>query len=145
MRELNIFLGKNYLVTVHSRPIRAIETTHRLGLSGRSAEEGSGFLAYLLIDAIVDDYLPLLDIISEHIDYLENWIFGEFRAKAIEEIFRIKKKLLYLRRRVAPLRDVFNTLLRREQQIFSEELCYFKDVFDSSSVWLTPLTLCANA
>jgi magnesium transporter len=132
LRELNIFLGKNYLVTVHSRPIRAIETARRLWPEWLDrAEEGSGLLAYLLIDAIVDDYLPLLDIISERMDALEDSIFGEFRAEAIEEIFGIKKKLLYLRRAVAPLRDVFNTLLRREQQVFSRaSYIYFQDVFD---------------
>lgn len=132
LRELNIFLGKNYLVTVHSRPIRAIETTHRLWTEWTDrSDQGSGLLAYLLIDAIVDDYLPLLDVISERMDDLEDSIFGEFRSEAIEEIFIIKKKLLYLRRAVTPLRDVFNTLLRREQPIFPREThVYFQDVFD---------------
>lgn len=132
LRELNIFLGKNYLVTVHSRPIRAIETARRLWREWLDrGEEGSGLVAYLLIDAIVDDYLPLLDIISERMDSLEDSIFGEFKAEAIEEIFGIKKKLLYLRRAVAPLRDVFNTMLRREQHIFPRgTYVYFQDVFD---------------
>jgi magnesium transporter len=132
LRELNIFLGKNYLVTVHSRPIRAIETAKRLWHEWMDrAEQGSGLLAYLLIDGIVDDYLPLLDIISERMDDLEDSIFGEFRAEAIQEIFSIKKKLLYLRRSITPLRDVFNTLLRREQPIFPREThVYFQDVFD---------------
>ena len=132
LRELNIFLGKNYLVTVHSRPIRAVETARRLWSEWMDrAEQGSGLLAYLLIDAIVDDYLPLLDIISERMDALEDSIFGEFRAEAIHEIFAIKKKLLYLRRAVAPLRDVFNTMLRREQPLFRREsYVYFQDVFD---------------
>ncbi|HKY29790.1 MAG TPA: magnesium/cobalt transporter CorA [Pyrinomonadaceae bacterium] len=132
LRELNIFLGKNYLVTVHSRPIRAIATTRRLWPEWIDrSEQGSGLLAYLLIDAIVDDYLPLLDVISDRMDDLEDSIFGEFQPEAIEEIFIIKKKLLYLRRAVTPLRDVFNTLLRREQPIFPREAhIYFQDVFD---------------
>lgn len=132
LRELNIFLGKNYLVTVHSRPIRAIETARRLWSEWLDRSElGSGMLAYLLIDAIVDDYMPLLDIISERMDDLEDSIFGQWRAEVIEEIFMIKKKLLYLRRAITPLRDVFNTLLRREQPIFPREThVYFQDVFD---------------
>jgi len=132
LRELNIFLGKNYLVTVHSRPIRAIETARRLWHEWTDrAEQGSGLLAYLLIDAIVDDYLPLLDAVSERMDELEDSIFGEFRAESLEEIFSIKKKLLYLRRSITPLRDVFNTMLRREQPIFPREThVYFQDVFD---------------
>jgi len=132
LRELNIFLGKNYLVTVHSRPIRAIETAKRLWHEWTDrSDQGAGLLAYLLIDAIVDDYLPLLDIMSERMDELEDSIFGEWRAEVIEEIFSIKKKLLYLRRAITPLRDVFNMLLRREQPIFPREThVYFQDVFD---------------
>ena len=132
LRELNIFLGKNYLVTVHSRPIRAIATASRLWHQWTDrADQGAGLLAYLLIDGIVDDYLPLLDIMSDRMDDLEDSIFGEWRAESIEEIFSIKKKLLYLRRAITPLRDVFNMLLRREQPIFPREThVYFQDVFD---------------
>jgi magnesium transporter len=68
---------------------------------------------------------------SDRMDELEDSIFGEWRAESIEEIFSIKKKLLYLRRAITPLRDVFNTLLRREQPIFPREThVYFQDVFD---------------
>jgi len=132
LRELNIFLGKNYLVTVHSRPIRAIATARRLWAEWLDRSElGSGLLAYLLIDAIVDDYMPMLDIISERMDDLEDSIFGQWKPEVIEEIFMVKKKLLYLRRAITPLRDVFNTLLRREQPIFPREThVYFQDVFD---------------
>lgn len=132
LRELNIFLGENYLVTVHSRPIRAVKTATRLWTEWADrAEQGSGLLAYLLIDAVVDDYLPLLDILSERMDELEDQIFGEFQPESMHEIFRIKKQLLYLRRSITPLRDVFNTLLRREQPIFAREThVYFQDVFD---------------
>jgi len=132
LRELNIFLGKNYLVTVHSQPIRTLETAERLWRGWMDlAERGTGLVAYLLIDAIVDDYMPLLDALSDRMDELEDMIFVDFRAEALEEIFRIKKDLLFLRRSVTPLRDVFNTLLRREQQIFSRETyIYFQDVFD---------------
>lgn len=132
LRELNIFLGPNYLVTVHSRPIRAIETAKRLwGEWTDRAGQGAGLLAYLLIDAIVDDYLPLLDVLSDRMDDLEDNIFGDFKPEAIQDIFRVKKQLLYLRRSITPLRDVFNTMLRREQPIFPREtLVYFQDVFD---------------
>jgi magnesium transporter len=132
LRELNIFLGANFLVTVHSRPIRSVEIAARLWHEWADrAEHGAGLLAYLLIDAIVDDYLPLLDVLSERMDDLEDQIFGDFKPEALEEIFRVKKQLLYLRRAITPLRDVFNTLLRREQPIFAREThVYFQDVFD---------------
>ena len=132
LRELNIFLGKNYLVTVHSQPIRALETAQRLWREWTDlAERGTGLLAYLIIDSIVDNYMSLLDAMSDRMDDLEDNIFVEFQPAALEEIFRIKKDLLFMRRSVTPLRDVFNTLLRREQPIFSRDtLVYFQDVFD---------------
>jgi magnesium transporter len=132
LKELNIFLGKNYIVTVHSQPIRAIKVAERLWSEWTDlAERGTGLLAYILIDTIVDDYMPLLDALSDRMDELEDHLFVEFKPEAIEEIFRIKKELLFLRRSVTPLRDVFNTLLRREQPIFSRETqVYFQDVFD---------------
>jgi magnesium transporter len=132
LRELNIFLGTNYLVTVHSRPIRALQTAERLWRGWTDlAERGTGLLAYLLIDSIVDDYMPLLDSLSDRLDDLEDQIFEEFHTDALQEIFRVKKQLLFLRRVVTPLRDVFNTLLRREQPIFSREtMIYFQDVHD---------------
>jgi len=132
LRELNIFIGKNFVVTVHSQPLRAIDAAARLWPSWLDrTDTGAGLLAYLLIDAVVDDYNPLLDAMSERLDDLEDRIFGDFDPTVIEEIFLIKKELLFLRRRVAPLRDVFNLLLRREQPIFPHEIhLYFQDVFD---------------
>lgn len=132
LRELNIFLGKNYVVTVHANPIRATARAERLWQEWKDlAERGTGLLAYLLIDPIVDDYMPLLDTLSDKLDELEDQIFTDFKSESIEHLFRIKKQLLFLRRSITPLRDVFNTLLRREQPIFSRETRpYFQDVFD---------------
>ena len=133
LRELNIFFGKNFLVTVHSQPVRAIKTAERLWTEWKDdlSKRGTGLLAYLLMDAVVDDYLPLLDSLSDRMDELEDQIFVDFRPEAIEEIFRVKKQLLFLRRSVTPLRDVFNVMLRREQPIVSRETSiYFQDVFD---------------
>ncbi|MDQ3010772.1 MAG: magnesium/cobalt transporter CorA [Acidobacteriota bacterium] len=132
LRELNIFLGPNYLVTVHSKPIRAIATAERLWREWTDlAERRTGLVTYLLVDAIVDDYLPLLDSISDKLEELEEQIFEDFNPGSLQEIFNIKKQLLFLRRAVVPLRDVFNTLQRREQPIFSREtMFYFQDVYD---------------
>lgn len=132
LHELSIFLGANYLITVRSQPIRAIATAERLWRSWADlAERGAGLIAYLLIDAVVDEYLPLLDTLSDRIDELETQVFEEYQVDVVQEIINLKKQLLFLRRSVTPLRDVFNTLLRREQPLFSRETgIYFQDVFD---------------
>lgn len=132
LRELNIFMGANYLVTVHSKPIKALQRVARQWHEWSDrAEHGTGLLAYLLMDAIVDDYMPLLDAISDRIDDLEGEIFDDFKPESIEEIFRIKKQLLYLRRFISPTREILNQILRREQPIFARAtFVYFQDVFD---------------
>ena len=132
LREIGIFLGANFIVTVHRQSIDAIILVNRLWpeWSSRSVV-GTGTLAYLLIDAVVDNYMIILDSISDLIDDLEDKLFTDFQPNLIEEIFRVKKNLLYLRRFISPLRDVLNVMLRREQPIFSTETyVYFQDVFD---------------
>ncbi|HKE04807.1 MAG TPA: magnesium/cobalt transporter CorA [Blastocatellia bacterium] len=132
LRELGIFLGVNYLVTVHSRPIRNIEKAQQTWRYWTDlAERKTGLPAYLLMDAIVDDYMPMLDDFSDRLEELEAQVFENFQPEALHDIFRIKKQLIFLRRAVVPLRDVFNTLLRREQPVFSREtMIYFQDVYD---------------
>ncbi len=132
LRELGIFLGPNYLVTVHSQPIRNIEKARRLWRQWADlTERRTGLPAYLLLDTIVDDYMPMLDDFSDRLDELEAQIFENFQPEALHDIFRVKKQLIFLRRAVVPLRDVFNTLLRREQSVFSREtMIYFQDVYD---------------
>jgi len=132
LRELNIFLGTNYIVTVHSQPIRAIESARKRWRSWTDlAERRTGLVAYLLIDPIVDEYLSLLDRLSDRLEDLEEHIFDDFHPEALEEIFRVKKQLLFMRRTVAPVREIFNMLLKRDQPIFSREtMMYFQDVYD---------------
>lgn len=132
LRELSMFLGPNYVVTVHHPPIRALMEGERLWRNWTDlAEQGAGLLAYLIMDTVVDQYFPILDAISDYMDELEDQLFNEHEAETLEEIFQIKKQLLLLRRSVAPLRDVFNILLRREQPIFPREVSYyFQDIFD---------------
>jgi magnesium transporter len=132
-RQIAIFIGKNYVVTVHSGPLQVLEETASrwcerapIGL-----ERTTGLLVYSLLDAIVDDYFPVIDDISEEIEALEDRIFVAFDAKTQQQIFSIKKELLAIRRVVAPERDVLNVLLRRDSPIFSDAtMLYFQDVYD---------------
>ena len=132
LHELNIFLGRNYIVTLHNQPLVSIPTAERLWRSRCDQKDfGNGMLTYLVIDTIVDDYMPLLDTMSDRLDDLQEKIFEDFHQDALKEIFRIKKQLLLLRRAVVPLRDVFNVLMRREQPLFPREtMIYFQDVYD---------------
>ena len=131
-QAINLFIGANYLVTVHDGSMRNVSDTLARWQAPNSP---LGFrvsaLVWALLDAIVDDYFPLTDQLADRIEELEDTIFVHFDQKAIEAIFGLKRDLLNLRRVVAPERDVLNVLLRRELPIFkSKDMAYFQDVYD---------------
>jgi magnesium transporter len=129
---LSFFVGTHYLVTVHPRPIPQIaETRARFYAPESPMEHRSGVLVYTLLDAIVDDYFPILDQIAEQAEELEDAIFAEPQESTIQAIFELKKELLRLRHVFAPERDVVNVLLRRELPVFkSRDVAYLQDVYD---------------
>jgi magnesium transporter len=132
--ELGLFVGRNYIVTAHKESLPALEriadTWHR---DPRLIGDGAGMLLYDILDGLVDSYFPILDQMEDQLDEIEDEIFAETAPKSAERIFRLKSALLVFRRMAAPLRDVLNTLLRRDQPLLSEHaLTYLRDVYDHS-------------
>lgn len=131
-QAINLFIGANYLVTVHYGPMRHVqETLARWQAPNSPLGHRVSALVHALLDAIVDDYFPLTDQLADRIEELEDTIFVHFDQKSIETIFGLKRDLLNLRRVIAPERDVLNVLLRRELPIFrSKDMAYLQDVYD---------------
>jgi len=131
-QAINLFIGANYLVTVHYGAMRNVsDTLARWQAPNSPLGLRVSALVWALLDAIVDDYFPLTDQLADRIEELEDTIFVHYDQKAIEAIFGLKRDLLNLRRVVAPERDVLNVLLRRELPIFkSKDMAYFQDVYD---------------
>lgn len=129
---ISLFIGANYLVTVHAGPIPHIGATMARWRAPKSPlGHRVGALVYSLLDALVDDYFPLMDQVADRVEELEDAIFTHFDEGSIETIFRLKKDLLGMRRIVAPERDVLNVLLRRQLPVFSaEDVAYLQDVYD---------------
>jgi magnesium transporter len=130
--ELNVFLGENYVVTIHRGPAPVIDTVQTRWESNNAfVDEGASYLAYLIIDATVDGYFPLVDSFTDRLDGVESSIFDRFDERVIETIFDLKRDTLLLRRIVTPLRDVFLMLLRGPNARFGERTyVYFQDVLD---------------
>jgi len=131
--NLYLFLGPNYLVTVHageSRPAATLASRMRLG--PELFHRGADHLAYMLIDNVVDLYFPFLDEIDLLVDQIESAIYEQDGATdTVEQIFDLKRTLLALRRHEAPLREVTATLANRPTQyIRPETQLYFRDVYD---------------
>jgi len=129
---VSMFIGSNYLVTVHTGALSHIADTIARWRAPRSPlSHRISVLVHALLDAMVDDYFPLMDQVADRVEELEDTIFIHFDEGSIETIFRLKKDLLAMRRIVAPERDVLNVLLRRQLPIFAlEDMAYLQDVYD---------------
>ncbi|MDH7481828.1 MAG: magnesium/cobalt transporter CorA [Armatimonadota bacterium] len=130
--ELDIFVGKNYIVTLHKQELTVLhEVADRWSRHPQAFVGGVGLLLYDILDALVDSYFPILDQIDERLDQIETSIFKQEAAESPERIFRLKRTLLVLRRIATPLRDMFNILTRRDQPLLSEQaVTYLRDIYD---------------
>ncbi|HEX5498351.1 MAG TPA: magnesium/cobalt transporter CorA, partial [Thermomicrobiales bacterium] len=132
-QEIAFFIGKNYVMSIHDGRLPALAATRERWQANvaNNAKRTVGFLLYTILDAIVDNYFPLIDEVAERIDALEDDIFAGGEAETQEEIFRLKRDLLDVRRIVAPERDVLNRLVRRDAPVFDAAvIVYFQDVYD---------------
>ena len=131
-QQVSLFIGANYIVSVHEGPIDAIDTTiRRWQRSEEDFGRDAGALLYALLDAIVDDYFPVIDQLAERVEVIEEQIFERFSETVLQEVFSLKRDLLNARRIIAPERDVLNVLLRREVPIFQRNtILYLQDVYD---------------
>lgn len=130
--ELHIFLGRDYLVTVHSEPIPALDLVwKRVATNDRSLHRGTDFVCYLLADALIDAYFPVLDQISLKVDDIEERVLDQHQDVEISEIFYYKRLLVSLRKVLSPQRDVLLLLARQDDTWVDERTSlYFRDVYD---------------
>jgi len=131
-KDIDFFLGAQYLVTVHpgvSRSIGKVGTV--CNRDSRVLGEGAGMLLYRIVDTMVDNYRPEVDKLSEKLDTLEEEVFERPNAQLARMILNYKKDISSLRQIVLPQRDVVARLARREFPLISEQLSYgFRDVHD---------------
>jgi magnesium transporter len=111
-QAIGLFIGANYIVSVHQGEITTIdETIKRWEANAAEFGQDAGALLYALLDAIVDDYFPVIDQLAERVEDIEQQIFERFSEDALQSVFSLKRDLLAVRRVVAPERDVLNVLV----------------------------------
>jgi magnesium transporter len=92
---------------------------------------GVDYLAYSLLDALVDGYFVILEKLGERIDLLEEELIARPGRTAVEQIYKLKRELLFLHKAVWPLREVVSSLVRRESPLIKESTApYMRDVYD---------------
>ena len=128
--ELDVFIGQDFIVTVHVGPTRSVrEVLPRVKAAVKLQRPDK--ILHALLDNLVDRYIPVLDTIGEHIDKLEDEVWAGPTAKSLEEIFALKRGLIELRRTVATMREAVNAIMRlRLPYMRADMAAYWRDLYD---------------
>jgi magnesium transporter len=132
--QVSIFFGERFVITfqegIEGDSFGPVRDRLRKG-GGLSRRSGPDYLAYALIDAVVDHYFPVIERFGEHLDALEDSVILSPTQQTLNQIHQVKRDLLTLRKAFWPLRDAVNTLIRDPIPHVSEETrIYLRDVHD---------------
>ncbi len=131
--ETHIFVGKRFIVTVrHGPSLSYTNVRQHCELRPQRLAEGPGFVLYAVMDFVVDNYRPLIDIFEDKFKQLETvTLQGNFDRHVITEFYNLKRSLMDVRNAVQPLLEVCSRLMRLHPDIVSKEgRVYFRDIND---------------
>ena len=135
--QVSLILGSSYVISFHEgvgglfAPVRE---RLRQG-KGRIRKLGADYLAYALIDLVVDNYFVELETYSDKVESLEDEVVIRPSPQTLREVHRFKNDMIMLRKSLWPLREVIARLERRESPLINENLSmYFKDVYDHTII-----------
>ncbi len=131
--QVSLILGPNFVLTFQERPSGRFDPVReRLRQDrGQIRRLGADYLAYSLLDAVVDRYFTILENIGERTEELEDMMLDRPRPGALQLVHQLKRETLSLRRSIWPLREVINSLTRADERFFRPETRpYLRDVYD---------------
>ena len=131
--QVSLILGKSYVISFKEDPGDIFDPV-RLRLresKGRIRKLGADYLAYSLLDQVVDHYFLVLENLGEQIEDLEEKLVTNPDSSTLQTIHHLKRELIFLRKSVWPLREAISSLERSESPLFQPEtLVYMRDVYD---------------
>src|SRR5947207_11947815 len=132
-RELNFFLGRNFLVTYHEVPLRSVQvTSERCLKSTVQIARAPDRVAHTLLDSIVENYKPALEELSLEIGELEQQALQNPTRGTLNKILQVKKEVLHLRQIIGPQREVLARFARGEFKLIRAHMVpYYRDVYDA--------------
>jgi magnesium transporter len=132
VEHISMIFGSNFLISFQEDigdifdPVR-----ERIRKDGRIRKFGPDYLAYALIDSIVDNYFVVMEKLEERVEDLEEELVINPTQESLHKINRLKKDMIFLRKSVWPLREVINNLERSESPLIKESTTiYLRDVYD---------------
>ena len=132
--QVSLVLGKYYLLTVQEEPehdcLEGVRSRIQKG-KGIIRSSGADYLAYTLLDAIIDGFFPVLELYGDRIEELEEEVIINPTRKTLQKIYKIRRELLQLRRAIWPQRDAINSLIREGNDLISDDVrIYLRDCYD---------------
>ncbi len=131
--QVSLILGANFVISFQERVGDVFESVReRLrNDKGRIRKMGSDYLAYALLDAVVDSYFAILEKIGERIESMEEQLVANPTEKTLRHIYTMKREMILLRKSIWPLREVISGVQRSESSLISETTgLYLRDVYD---------------
>jgi magnesium transporter len=131
--EVDAFVGRNYLVTVHRRAEPVIrEMRARIARNDRPTLMSAGYLLYQLLDVSVDMYFPVLDKLGDYIEKVENRVLSNPQRDVLDDMFTLRHDMTELWRITGHMRNMFGMLTHHNEVFIKNEVLqyYMRDVFD---------------
>src|SRR5688500_13794824 len=131
--ETHFFLGKNFIVTIrHGSSLSYGEVRSRCEYTPHLLKKGPSLALYAVMDAIVDQYFPVVSELDDELQKIEaNILTGKPDRETTTQIYQLKRQLLEVKRTISPLIDISNRLMRFYSHLIPEESQpYFRDIYD---------------
>ncbi len=131
--QVSFVIGTNFVLTFQERPTGNFDPVREWLRTdkGRIRQLGTDYLAYALLDLIVNRYFTVLEQIGERTEQLEDDLLAKPNAAQLQTLHQLKRETLTMRRSIWPLREVVNTLVRNESRFFTAETqLYLRDIYD---------------
>ncbi|NTW82733.1 MAG: magnesium/cobalt transporter CorA [Chlorobiaceae bacterium] len=133
--QMSIVLGENFVLTFQEKPGDMFDAVReRIKNTGTGIRKrGADYLAYMLVDAIVDSYFIILDSFETRLDNLDQELFSISGKTTFQSIYFLKKDLIQLRKAERPLREIVNRIITDRYGVIGEETAgpFFRDIYDN--------------
>ncbi len=130
--ELDIFVGKNFVVTFHHSSVEELDLVRKkLQRDASFWERGSVYAMYQILDKVVDSYFPIVHKIEDHLNEIDDKMSFDMKHFSMDTVFDMRSDLLWLRRTILPMRDLINRVLNSSRfDLQKHEYTYFADISD---------------
>ena len=131
--QLSLFVSSNFVVTFQEFPGDDFEPVRRRIRDGKGVirKHGTDYLAYALLDMVIDAYYPVLEQVGDYLELLEDEVIQNPKQSSLKRIYQVKRELLTLRRSIWPHREAVNALTRDDNELLGETVrLYFRDTYD---------------